>query len=182
MMSYKILADVADQQTRTAARFVFAVFGCVTVVCLSSVSCIAEVPAVPGAGCWNSETKLQDNLPLGTTATSTEVTNIFGIANGSQVLGWYYETRRGEHFIQSRNGHLDEFARLLKVAGAPRLSSGVLSNRPRSYISVEASTAKSLQRYLRANNAFAPCFSGPLTYDLKLQRIAASTRSKESSP
>jgi hypothetical protein len=139
-----------------AAGFILVAFGGVA-------TCLAAVPPVSGATCMNSETKLGENLPLGASSKSTEVMNIFGITNGSQILGWYYGTRRGERFIQSRKGQLAALSSLLNSIDLKQLGGAVAYAPPQSYIFVNAKSAKIIEAAFRSRSAFAYCFSNALS-------------------
>lgn len=115
-----------------------------------------------GRRCLGSESAIKDNVPLGTTGHSTEITAIRGILTGTPqtLIGWLYTNQSGQQFLQSQSP--ESVARLLVRAGDGRLADRVKASEAWAYFPVSPSTSASLRRLSSHGVLFAKCFgTGP---------------------
>ena len=139
----------------TLARFV--VVSAVLLGLLSAGGSADAATPEPARHCLGSESAVNDNLPLGTSSDSTEITEIRGILAGTprRVVGWLYTTRSGRQFVQSQSPA--EVAHLLVRAGAGRLAERVKSSPAAAYFAVSATTAASLRGLASRGVRFVAC-------------------------
>lgn len=136
-------------------------FVAVLVILLTLVSAAQRVDASTAESsrrCLGSESAIRDNLPLGTTSRSTEITAIRGILAGApqRTVGWLYTTRNGSQFVQSQSP--DALAHLLLRAGDRRLAEGVKAGRPTAYFPITSGTGAALRHLASHGVVFATCF------------------------
>jgi hypothetical protein len=140
----------------------FVIVGAVLLCFCSGARGVNAATPDPGRRCLGSESAIKDNLPLGTTAHSTEITAVRGILTGAPqtLIAWLYTNRSGRQFLQSQSP--ESVARLLLRAGDGRLAERVKAGKALAYFPVSSETSASLRRLSSDGVTFAKCFgAGP---------------------
>jgi hypothetical protein len=128
---------------------------------------VAKRNPEPGQQCWGSiGPTLGDNIPVSSSDSSTEVTDILAMTfsqsgGGIQIYGWLYKTKGGQTYIAENASYRSSFEGFL--SGIPGLSSIVsgLQNAHGGLFPISSSQGQSIVSSWNAqpNHDAGSCFT-----------------------